>query len=61
MEKQLPDGTVTRFFEYPWDAKDKIIVDEPSPWDKYSYRKSPPFYYRNNPVHHRLVSLKKQS
>lgn len=61
IEKQLPDGTVTRFFEYPWDSKDKIIIDEPSPWDKYGYRKRPPFYYRNHPVQHRLVSLKKQA
>jgi hypothetical protein len=59
VEKQLPDGTMTRFFEYPWHPDDEILFDEPSPWDRYSYRGKPPFLYRNNPVHHRLVRLKK--
>jgi len=61
IEKRLPDGTVTRFFDYPWDLEDEILVDEPSPWDSYGYHGRPPFYYRNNPTQHRLVWLKKDS
>jgi len=61
VEKQLPDGTVTRFFDYPWDREDEILVDEPSPWDKFGYRGRPPFYYRTNPIRHRLVWLRKDS
>lgn len=59
VEKRLPDGTITRFFEYPWDRDDEILLDEPTPWDKYGYHGRPPFYYRNNPVQHRLVWLNK--
>jgi len=61
IKKQLPDGTITQFFDYPWDAEDEILVDGPSPWDRFGYRGRPPFYYRNQPVHHRLVQLKKIS
>jgi len=61
IEKRLPDGTITRFFDYPWDPEDEILVDEPSPWDRFGYHGRPPFYYRNNPIHHRLVWLKKES
>lgn len=59
VEKQFADGTVIRFFDYPWEPDDEILLDGLSPWDKYAYRGKPPFYYRNNSVHHRLVRLKK--
>jgi hypothetical protein len=36
-EKILPDGTVTRFSEYPWHAKDQIIVDALCPWHQEWY------------------------
>jgi len=61
VEKKLPDGTITRFFEYPWHPEDKILMDEPSPWDKFAYRGTPPFYYKGSTIHHRLVQLKKVS
>lgn len=61
VEKRLPDGTITRFFDYPWDRDDEILVDEPTPWDKYAYRGKPPFYYKGGTTHHRLVRLKKVS
>jgi hypothetical protein len=61
VEKRLPDGTITRFLEYPWHPDDEILLDQLSPWDRFGYRGRPPFYYKNNPVHHRLVRLKKQS
>jgi len=60
VEKQLPDGTVIRFFEYPWHPDDEILADELSPWDKFAYRGRPPFYYRINPIQHRLVRLNKK-
>ncbi|MBT3306621.1 MAG: putative sugar O-methyltransferase [Alphaproteobacteria bacterium] len=59
IEKQLTDESVTRFFEYPWDSGDEVLVDDLSPWDKYGYHGTPPFYYRNKPIQHRLVHLKK--
>lgn len=31
-EKRLPDGTVSRFAEYPWSGSDKILLDELCPW-----------------------------
>ena len=61
IEKRLPDGTITRFFDYPWDRDDEILIDEPTPWDKFAYRGAPPFYYKGSTTHHRLVHLKKIS
>ncbi len=31
-EKTLPDGTISRFLDYPWSNKDQLLVDEPCPW-----------------------------
>jgi hypothetical protein len=59
VEKRLPDGTVTRFEEYPWRADDEILLDAASPWDRVGYNGRPPFYYRNKPIRHRLAWLKK--
>ena len=28
VEKVLPDGTIAKFSDYPWDSSDEIIVDE---------------------------------
>lgn len=58
IEKTLPDGTITRFFDYPWQASDEIIVDELCPWQQNYYVSKPPFY-RNfeGPVQHRLIRL----
>jgi hypothetical protein len=35
MEKQMPDGTWSRFNDYPWDEEDAVLVDEPCPWHRY--------------------------
>tara|TARA_R110001599_G_scaffold55401_6_gene153344 strand:- start:23014 stop:23991 length:978 start_codon:yes stop_codon:yes gene_type:complete len=59
IEKTLPDGTVTRFDTYPWDADDEIMVDAMCHWTRLAYHGRPPFYYLSNPVRHRLVYLKK--
>ncbi|MES2413928.1 MAG: sugar O-methyltransferase [Pseudomonadota bacterium] len=57
-EKDLPDGTVTRFTDYPWLADDKILVDGLCPWNQYYYSTRPPFYRPyDGPVRHRLVTL----
>jgi hypothetical protein len=57
-EKILPDGTVTRFSEYPWHAKDQIIVDALCPWHQETYSYKPPFYWPyDGPIKHRLAIL----
>lgn len=57
-EKTLPDGTVTRFAQYPWHEGDQILVDELCPWHQIYYVLRPPFFIRyDGPVQHRLVIL----
>lgn len=57
-EKILPDGTTTRFSEYPWHAKDRIIVDELCPWYQEIYSYKPPIYRPyDGPIRHRLAIL----
>ena len=61
-EKRLPDGTVTRFSEYPWLETDQILVDELCPWHQQYYTFRPPFYRSyDGPIRHRLVNLSKNS
>lgn len=57
IEKKLPDNTVIRFFEYPWEES-RIIFDELCPWYQ-SYPISRPPWRRNfdGPIQHRLVQL----
>ena len=58
IEKTLPDGTISRFSEYPWSSDDIIITDELCPWHQYYYSKWPPYYHRyDGPTQHRLVRL----
>jgi hypothetical protein len=57
-EKFLPDGTVTRFVDYPWHSDDEVMVDELCPWHREYYRFRPPFYRSyDGPIRHRLVAL----
>ncbi len=58
-EKRLPDGTVSRFVDYPWREGDKILVDEICPWLRYRYADRPPFYVPRRVNLHRLVMLEK--
>lgn len=58
LDKALPDGTHTRFFNYSWRADDRIVVDELCPWHQQYYVSTPPFYRRyDGPIHHRLAWL----
>lgn len=57
-EKRLPDGTVTRFADYPWKPEDRVLLDELCPWHDSYYRLRPPFYFPyDGPIRHRLVRL----
>lgn len=58
-EKMLPDGTITRFSEYPWNKNDIIINDELCPWHQQYYVSKPPFYHKyDGPIRQRLAVLK---
>ena len=57
-EKELPDGTITRYSEYPWRKEDKVLVDELCPWHQQYYTLYPPFYRPyDGPHRHRLLYL----
>jgi hypothetical protein len=56
-EKTLPDGTITRFEDYPWLTEDQIFYDELCPWHQFYYSKRPTFYHTYNPIRHRLVGM----
>ncbi len=59
LEKSLPDGTIVKFFEYPWSKTDEIVVDELCPWHQRAPKLRPPFVYRfDGPIQHRLVKIK---
>lgn len=56
--KRLPDGTASIFANYPWRARDRVIIDGLCPWHAYYYSKKPGFYHRyDGPIRHRLVAL----
>ena len=57
-ENRLPDGTVTRFSEYPWNSSDKITVDELCPWhQQYYVFRIPAYRLYDGPIRHRLATL----
>lgn len=57
-EKQLPDGTVTRFRDYGWRTEDEILLDELCPWvQKYPKSFPPQWLPFDGPARHRLVRL----
>jgi len=68
--KTMPGGEVSEFRKYPWDTRDKHLVDEYCPWYKYSlaYRQTkygpkllgiriPFINYFAGPIMHRLTIL----
>ena len=56
-EKTLPDGSVIRFFDYPWGEAD-ISFDELCPWYQKAPNWRPPFWQKfDGPFQHRLVKL----
>jgi hypothetical protein len=57
-DKTLPDGTNTKFSEYPWSDNDEIILDELCPWNQTYYQKGRPFYRRfAGSVRHRIAKF----
>lgn len=70
LEKTLPDGTITRFMDYPWLKEDKHLVNEECPWHRFFFGRSAaenikllglfpiPLLHRYDGVHwHRLTLL----
>ena len=52
----LPDGTITRFSEYPWLLGDDVMDDQLCPLHQFYYAYNPPFYRPyDGPIRHRLV------
>jgi len=58
-EKILPDGTVIRFNEYPWNSnKDEIIFDELCAFYQKYPISVPPFWLPfDGPIKHRLARM----
>jgi putative sugar O-methyltransferase len=57
-EKILPDGTVARFEDYPWQVGDTLLDDGLCPWHQDYYSARPPFIHRyDGPLLHRLAVL----
>jgi len=57
-EKFLPDGTITRFSDYPWNSGDDILVDELCPWHQQYYSFKPPFFRpHDGPIRHQLAVM----
>ena len=57
-EKILPDGTLSKFSDYPWRANDRVMVDELCPWHQQYYTIRPPFFHSyDGPIRHRLVAF----
>ena len=54
-EKFLPDGSLTRFKDYPFKTKDLLIIDELCPWHQDFYTFRPPFKrLYDGPTRHQL-------
>jgi len=57
-EKALPDGSIIRFADFPWELGN-ILVDELCPWYQQYPNSKPPFWRPFDGQHrHRLVKLK---
>jgi putative sugar O-methyltransferase len=58
IEKSLPDGTVVRFSDYPWNETDEILIDSLCPWHQKYYSGRFPFYHQyDGPIKHRLARM----
>jgi len=57
-EKILPDGTIVKFSDYPWEGS-QIIADELCPWYLDFYNKSYPFFHSyDGLIRHRIVRFR---
>lgn len=56
-EKELPDGTITKFPDYPW-GDSEILLDELCPWYQEYPSSIPPFWRPfDGAIQHRMVKL----
>ena len=57
-EKTLPDDSVIRFLDYPWNEDERIIFHEPCPWYQKYPSKWPPYWIDFDGTHlHRLIKF----
>ena len=57
-EKILPDGTISKFLDYPWKSNDQLVVDKLCPWHQKYYVFSIPLYKNyDGPTRHRLAKM----
>jgi hypothetical protein len=59
-EKTLPDGSVIRFNDYPWQSSDITVsgIDGMCPWYQEYPSSIPPFWKPfDGPIWHRLIKL----
>jgi putative sugar O-methyltransferase len=57
-EKKMQSGII-RFSDYPWDVRDKKIIDELCPWYQKFPISKPPFWRHFPPIRHRLIKFNK--
>ena len=58
LEKKLPDESIIKFMDYPWEVDDEILFDELTQWYQSYPINYPPFWKKfDGPIHHRLVKL----
>ena len=59
LEKELPDGTITKFINYPWEDSDYVLIDDLCPlYQKFISSKPPFFRDYDGPTQHRLIKIK---
>jgi len=59
LEKELPDGSIIKFMNYPWKNNDDVLIDELCPWYKKYPSLKPPFFRKyDGPIQHRLIKIK---
>ena len=58
-EKVLPDGTMVKFENYPWNLSDEVLEDELCPWHQKYYSIKLPFYHNyDGAIRHRLARFR---
>ena len=59
LEKELPDDSIIKFMNYPWENSDDVLIDELCPWYKKYPSPKPPFFRKyDGPIQHRFVKIK---
>ena len=58
ISKELPDGEIINFLNYPWSKEDQLIIDGLCPWAQKFPINLPPFYRNfDGPHQHRLIKF----